>query len=150
MHTIIGKLAIAAVLAPLVTSCMQSGGDSAATAGQTAAATSQQVAGLRTASGTFAGASDHITSGSVSVIWTGSAWVISLGPDFSLDGAPDPVVGLGRNGYDPAAKLGALQSDTGAQTYILPAALDIGDYLQVYIWCEQFSVPLGVADLTLL
>ncbi|MEM6357469.1 MAG: hypothetical protein AAF844_17545 [Pseudomonadota bacterium] len=27
--------------------------------------------------------------------------------------------------------------------------LDIGNYTEVWIWCEQFSVPLGVAKLQL-
>ena len=142
-----GKLAVVALLAALTAGCMETGGGAQAPAVPVA---SHQVTGLETATGSFVGASGHVTSGTASVFWTGSQWVVSLGSDFSQDGAPDPVVGLGNGAYDPAAKLGPLQSNTGAQTYPLPAGLDIGDYLQVYIWCEQFSVPLGVADLVLL
>ena len=140
---------VAAVLlaAALAAGCQSDGTSATQTA---AAVASHNVTGLETATGQFVGASDHVTTGTASVFWTGSQWVVSLGSDFSLDGAPDPVVGLGNGSYDPDAKLGALQSDTGAQVYPLPAGLDIGDYLQVYIWCEEFSVPLGVADLTLL
>lgn len=103
----------------------------------------------RTATGSFVGASGHETTGSVSVYRTQAGWVVGLDPDFRHDGAPDPVVGLGAGGeYDPASKLGPLRSNTGDQSYALPANVDIGDYQQVYIWCEEFAVPLGVADLT--
>ncbi|MGF1623562.1 MAG: DM13 domain-containing protein [Alphaproteobacteria bacterium] len=147
MHRYRATSAAVAVIAVLAVGCTQSGDRSAT---QTIVLASHNVTGLETATGSFVGASGHETTGTASVFWTGSQWVVSLGSDFSLDGAPDPVVGLGNEGYDPAAKLGPLQSDTGAQVYPLPAGLDIGDYLQVHIWCEEFAVPLGVADLRLL
>jgi hypothetical protein len=142
---------VAALLAALTAgACNQaasSGGDET-----DASAPTIDLAGARqTASGSFTGASGHETTGTASVYATEAGIVIALGEDFSLDGAPDPVVGLGDAGtYDAASKMGPLLSDTGAQTYLLPAGVDIGDYLQVYIWCEEFAVPLGVADLTLL
>ncbi len=111
---------------------------------------SHNVGGVVTATGMFSGLSDHVVTGTASVFWVDERWVVSLGSDFELDGAPDPIVGLGNNGYIPEAKLGPLTAESGAQTYTLPAELDIGDYLQVYIWCEEFNVPLGVAELTLL
>ncbi|MEM6374450.1 MAG: twin-arginine translocation pathway signal protein, partial [Pseudomonadota bacterium] len=60
------------------------------------------------ASGTFTGASDHITTGGVEVIKNddGSHTVV-LASDFSLDGAPDPRVGFGKDGkYDKATGMG--------------------------------------------
>ncbi|MGF1528535.1 MAG: DM13 domain-containing protein [Candidatus Competibacterales bacterium] len=108
------------------------------------------VTGQETARGTFRGESDHVTTGHASVFRSRGQWVISLASDFSLDGAPDPKVGLGNNGYRPESQLGELKQLNGAQVYVLPAGLDIGDYNQVWIWCEQFNVPLGVAELTLL
>lgn len=140
-------IAAALLGAALTAGCMEAGGGATQPAIVVA---SHDVTGLETARGQFVGASGHETTGTASVFWTGSQWVVSLGSDFSLDGAPDPVVGLGNGGYDAASKLAPLRSDTGAQVYPLPPELDIGDYLQVYIWCEEFSVPLGVADLTLL
>ena len=64
------------------------------------------------ASGTFTGASDHITTGGVEVIKNddGSHTVV-LGADFSLDGAPDPRVGFGK--YDKATVMGLLKSLNG-------------------------------------
>lgn len=106
--------------------------------------------GQQTAHGSFHGASKHVTTGSVGVFRDGNHWVVSLAEDFSFDGAPAPRVGLGKNGqYDPHTQIAALQSDHGAQTYVLPAGVDVGKYDEVYIWCEQFNVPLGVAKLTL-
>ncbi|MEL6451595.1 MAG: DM13 domain-containing protein [Pseudomonadota bacterium] len=102
-----------------------------------------------TASGTFVGASNHITTGAVEVVKNadGSHTVI-LGDDFSLDGAPDPRVGFGKDGeYDVATGMGLLKSLNGKQVFTVPAGVDPADYNEVYIWCLKFSVPLGVATL---
>ncbi|MFL4469185.1 DM13 domain-containing protein [Tateyamaria armeniaca] len=99
------------------------------------------------ASGTFVGASDHITTGGVEVIKNddGSHTVV-LGEDFSLDGAPDPRVGFGKDGkYDTATGMGLLKSLNGQQSFVVPAGVDPADYNEIYIWCLKFSVPLGVA-----
>jgi len=107
------------------------------------------VADTVTATGTFTGASDHITTGAVSVVeQSDGSTVVILGEDFSLDGAPDPKVGFGVNGkFIAAADLGELTSKNGRQVYTVPANVDPNDFNEVYIWCEQFSVPLGVATL---
>ncbi len=99
--------------------------------------------------GTFTGASDHITPGGVQVIKTadGGALVI-LDSNFSLDGAPDPRVGFGRDGkYVATSDVGKLENLTGLQTYVVPARINIDDFNEVYIWCTQFNVPLGIATL---
>lgn len=51
-----------------------------------------------TASGTFTGKSDHVTTGGVSILKTSSGYAVVLEADFSLDGAPDPKIGFGKNG----------------------------------------------------
>lgn len=100
-------------------------------------------------SGTFSGRSDHITTGQVTIEKTDAGYQLSFAADFSLDGAPDPVVALG-NGetFDVANKIGALKKKDGRQTYQLPASFTPGQFSQVYVWCEKFSVPLGVAQLS--
>ena len=104
------------------------------------------VANFSVASGTFSGLSDHITTGGASIVGEAGAYKLVLASDFSLDGAPDPIVGFGKNGtYNPATKLGALKNKDGSQTYDLPASFNPADVSEVYIWCEKFSVPLGVA-----
>lgn len=101
------------------------------------------------ASGQFTGASDHITTGGVSIVKTANGGaVVILDSDFSLDGAPDPRVGFGVDGaYKDAADLGELVSKTGVSVYIVPPSVNVDDYNEVYIWCRQFAVPLGVAAL---
>ena len=100
--------------------------------------------------GEFHGASDHITTGGVTVVKTaGGGAVVILDKDFSLDGAPAPRVGFGKDGtYDGATDLGPLQRIDGLQVYVVPAGVKVHDFNEVYIWCEQFSVPLGVASIS--
>ena len=74
--------------------------------------------------------------------------MVVLGEDFSFDGAPDPKVGFGRDGvYDESAQLHALKSKAGRQEYTVPSSIDPTRYNELYIWCQRYSVPLGVAKL---
>ena len=99
-------------------------------------------------SGAFSGRSDHITTGDVSIEKTETGYQLGFSDNFSLDGAPDPIVGFGSNGkFNINTKLGALSKKTGAQTYQLPASFTPGQFSEVYVYCEKFSVPLGVATL---
>lgn len=99
--------------------------------------------------GTFTGASDHITTGGVSITKNADGTsTITFDASFSLDGAPDPQVGFGKDGkFINEANLGELKQINGAQSYIVPADLDISDFNELYIWCLEFAVPLGVAEL---
>jgi len=98
--------------------------------------------------GEFTGANDHITTGQVSIVQTPEGYAVVLGSDFSLDGAPDPKVGLGKNGqYDPKALLGKLVSNNGQSAYLIPASVDVNNFNEVFIWCDQFSVSLGSAKI---
>jgi hypothetical protein len=99
--------------------------------------------------GTFTGASDHITTGGVTIVKTADGGaVVILDSDFSLDGAPDPRVGFGKDGkFADSSLLGALKNNTGTQVYFVPASINVDDFNEVYIWCLKFGVPLGVAAL---
>ena len=99
--------------------------------------------------GQFIGASNHITTGGVTILKTADGGaVVVLDSDFSLDGAPDPHVGFGLDGtYDEATDLGLLTSNTGVQVFIVPASINLDNFNQVYIWCKEFGVPLGLASL---
>lgn len=101
------------------------------------------------ASGSFTGASNHITTGTIEVIKADDGYQIILGDDFSLDGAPDPKLGFGTDGkYDDSTTFAVLDNLTGKQTYALPTTIDPAAHNEFYIWCEKFAVPLGVAKLT--
>jgi hypothetical protein len=99
--------------------------------------------------GTFTGASDHITTGGVTIVKNADGTAtVTLHEDFSLDGAPDPHVGFGKDGrFAPEANLGILKNISGRQSYVVPASIDVDDFNEIYIWCLKFAVPLGVATL---
>jgi len=103
--------------------------------------------GEAVATGKFTGQSGHKTTGGVAVHKTADGYTVELGADFNHDGAPDPKLGFGRGGYDAAAKFSPLRANTGAQSYGIPAAIDAGAYTEVWVWCEKYNVPLGVAKL---
>ncbi len=99
------------------------------------------------ASGEFRGKSGHAASGGVSVVKTAKGAMVVLAPDFKFDGAPDPKLGFGKNGYVKSTQFSVLKSNSGKQTYEIPSTIDPADYTEVWVWCEQYSVPLGVATL---
>lgn len=99
-------------------------------------------------SGSFRGVSSHETNGAVTVRKTAEGMVVVLEDNFAFDGAPDPKLGFGKDGtYDKGSQFSPLGSNRGHQVYELPADVDPAAYNQVYVWCERYSVPLGVADL---
>lgn len=101
------------------------------------------------ATGSFVGQTNHVTRGTATIEQSASGeYFVVLGKDFSLDGAPDPKVGLGNDGYQKSAKLGELTSNKGRQVYPIPAHLNPEDFNEIWIWCERFSVPLGVAKIS--
>ncbi|MEM8787042.1 MAG: DM13 domain-containing protein [Pseudomonadota bacterium] len=99
--------------------------------------------------GSFTGTNGHETRGTAGILEVDGAHMVSLGEDFFFDGAPDPKVALGNDGYDPNTLMGPLQSNTGAQNYPVPDSIDVAQYNEVWIWCERFNVSLGVAKMNL-
>lgn len=98
------------------------------------------------ATGEFEGRSDHTVSGGVTVIETDSGYVVLLEKDFYLDGAPDPKLGFGSDGYQASSLFSELRADRGLQAYEVTG--DVGGFNELWVWCEKFDVPLGVARLT--
>ena len=98
--------------------------------------------------GSFEGRNDHVVTGGVQIVESGGEISVVLADNFSLDGAPAPKVGLGRDGYKKDTQSGALKSKTGASSYTLKKGIDPEGYNEVYIWCEKFDVALGVAKLS--
>lgn len=105
-------------------------------------------AGETVSSGTFVGQNKHETTGSARIEQDDSGqYFVILGDNFSLDGAPDPKVGLGNDGFKSNTLLGKLEKKKGTQAYAIPAHLNPADFNEIWIWCERFSVGLGVASL---
>ena len=99
------------------------------------------------ATGAFEGRSQHVTTGGVSIRKTDDGYFVDLAEDFSLDGAPDPTLGFGNPDFITETQFSALLKKDGFQSYKLPDGVDPMQYETIYVWCEEFSVPLGVATL---
>lgn len=98
--------------------------------------------------GSFTGENNHIVTGGVSIVDHDGGKAVRLGPDFYLDGAPDPKVGFGKGGrYTEGTLIGAVGSNTGEQLFPVPAGMDVSGFDTVFIWCERFSVSLGKASI---
>ena len=97
--------------------------------------------------GPFTGENGHVTSGTARIVEEGGTYFVQLADDFSFDGAPDPKLALGNGTVDPATIMPNLTANTGAQRYALPAGVDPAAYTTLHVWCEEFSVSLGIAKL---
>lgn len=100
------------------------------------------------ASGTLQDVPDHAASGGVEIVREGDGFTVVMGDDFRIDDAPDPYVAFGSaDAYAEGTNFAAVESPTGAQSYAVPEGIDPTEYEAVWMWCEEFSVPLGVAPL---
>lgn len=97
--------------------------------------------------GPFKGENGHATSGTANIVEDGGKYYVELAADFSFDGAPDPKLALGNGTVDPATAMANLTANSGAQRYQLPAGIDPAGYTTLHVWCEEFTVSLGVAPL---
>ena len=74
--------------------------------------------------GKFKGLSNHVTKGRAELVKSGSGGTVELLGDFFFDGAPDPKVALGKDGYDSKTLMGLLKSNKGASSYKLPKGIN--------------------------
>lgn len=111
---------------------------------QTASVASGQV--LRT--GTFQGVSTYRAQGVIQIVKSGGVTRIILPQNFSVTGVPDPKLGFGKNGYTAGTLFAKLGRNSGTQSYVVPANVDLSKFNEVWIWCERFSVAIAVARLS--
>ena len=72
--------------------------------------------------------------------------VILLDP-YSSQSGPDLKVYLSKDiNASEYINVGKLKSITGKQSYTVPGNPDISQYNYVHIWCEQFTVVFGRAE----
>ncbi|OHX68610.1 hypothetical protein NH26_17415 [Flammeovirga pacifica] len=94
-------------------------------------------------SGTFIDAA-HPTSGTV--VLDGNT--IKIESDFRSDNGPDLYIYLAQgtdgNGF---VDLGRLKNVAGEQEYTVPDGVDYTKNKYVLVWCKQFSVLFGSAEL---
>ena len=90
---------------------------------------------------------NHSVSGHVAVYDDHGTLVVLLDPYTSQSG-PDLKVYLSKDvSASEYIKLGNLKSTTGKQSYRVPGSPDIIQYNFVHIWCEQFTVVFGRAEI---
>jgi len=101
-------------------------------------------------SGAFVGVGDgiHDAKGNALVVpLEGNQQILRL-EEFSSTNGPDLYVYLasdtGASGY---VSLGRLKANNGNQNYDIPEGTDLAKYDTVLIWCKQFSVLFGSAEL---
>lgn len=89
----------------------------------------------------------HSVEGNVNVYVDGERLVLVLDP-FSSQNGPDLKVYLSKD--EKASEylnLGALRSTTGKQSYDISGMPNLDQYKFAMIWCQQFSVLFGIAEL---
>ena len=95
-------------------------------------------------SGNLAGTdAEHPASGTVKV--DGNNVLLE---NVDITEAPDGRVVLAKD-FDEATgvRLGKLQGFTGSHEYAIPEGTDLSAYNSILIWCDQFKVPIGKAEI---
>ena len=108
-----------------------------------------------TLSGNFVGAGDgiHNAEGIANVLAVHDGLtehrILRL-ENFKSTNGPDLYVYLSKNARgisDGYVELARLKGNIGNQNYHIPDDVDLDEYSHVLIWCKQFSVLFGYADL---
>ncbi|HEU5291234.1 MAG TPA: DM13 domain-containing protein [Cyclobacteriaceae bacterium] len=97
--------------------------------------------------GTLVGIGGHTATGTATLYEEGGQKFVVLDPYESQNG-PDLKVYLSKNvSASSYINLGPLKSVMGKQAYPVPGNPNINEYGYVHIWCEQYSVEFGRAQL---
>lgn len=102
---------------------------------------------------------EHETSGVARIIENPDGTLVLALENLSTSNGPDVHVWLsaadavpGQEGWGLAGEaayldLGPIKGNLGNQTYEIPAGTDLAAYRSVTLWCVQFSVSFGAAQL---
>ena len=89
----------------------------------------------------------HTVSGTVKIYDDAGKKVLVLDP-FSSQNGPDLKVYLSTDqNATQYVNLGALKSTTGKQSYDVTGMPDLEQYKYVLIWCQQYTVLFGKAEM---
>jgi hypothetical protein len=89
----------------------------------------------------------HSVSGNVRVYDSGGQLTVVLDP-FSSQNGPDLKIYLSKDEQAMEyLNLGALKSTTGKQSYEVSGMPNLDQYKFVMVWCQEFSVLFGIAEL---
>lgn len=101
--------------------------------------------------GNFVGVGDgiHDASGEVILIESNDGSRFIRFENFQASNGPDLYVYLATDETaQDFVNLGRLKGNIGNQNYMIPPGLEISKYDNVLIWCKQFSVLFGHAELS--
>lgn len=98
----------------------------------------------------------HETSGNVSIVEDASGkrvlaienLVSTSGPDVHVWLSASDAAGGASAGSAAFVDLGVIKGNLGNQVYDIPAEVDLSQFQSVNLWCVQFSVAFGAAQLT--
>ncbi|WP_139812608.1 DM13 domain-containing protein [Ensifer aridi] len=94
--------------------------------------------------GSFVGASGHTMTGGFMIRQGSKEVLLEISSNFLFDGAPAPWWAFGRKGhFDRDTLFAKLEHETGAQSAIIPATIQIADFDTVILWCRAADVLLG-------
>lgn len=109
------------------------------------------VIGLTIPIGNFVGVGDgiHDARGDVLIIESDDGSRFLRFEDFKATNGPDLFVYLATDETaNDFVSLGELKGNIGNQNYMIPPGADLSNYDIVLIWCKQFSVLFGSAELS--
>jgi hypothetical protein len=101
--------------------------------------------------GVFAGAGDgtHNAEGVAKVIYLDAKSDVLRLEDLKVTNGPDLYVYLATDKQaSDFVDLGKLKANNGNQNYDIPEGTDLSKYNNVLVWCKQFTVLFGSAELT--
>ena len=108
-----------------------------------------------TESNNFVSVGRKTTNGQIRIINENGQKYIEFDQSFVTDNGPDLKVILHRNQSVSSRireseyiEIAPLQSFSGSQRYLIPEEVDLSQYSSVAIWCRQFNVTFGYAELT--
>ncbi|MEM9485608.1 MAG: DM13 domain-containing protein [Cyanobacteria bacterium P01_F01_bin.116] len=94
------------------------------------------------------------TTGTARIVEKDGQRILEFDGAFDTARGPDVQVVLYRGDSVPVSideadyiVVGDLQSFEGSQGYVLPADINLDDYGSVAIWCAEFNVTFGYADI---
>jgi hypothetical protein len=89
----------------------------------------------------------HSVSGTAKVYEENGKKTVVLDP-FSSQNGPDLKIYLSKDeNSSQYINLGAMKSTTGKQSYEITGMPDLAEYKFVLVWCQEFSVLFGKAEL---
>ena len=109
------------------------------------------IASLAIPMGSFVGVGDgiHDAQGDVLIIESDDGSRFLRFENFKASNGPDLFVYLATDETaEDFVSLGDLKGNIGNQNYMIPPGADLSNYDTVLIWCKQFSVLFGSAELS--